>query len=145
MTMQVGVDAGVEPVDEAAGTAGPGAAGRPEAPPAASRTRRKSTAGRAAGAGAGRESRRVATPWGAAALLAEAKVAQRAGERRFSTVLELLESDRGDLLVRFAYTTDGVARRGPVTLRLRDVERLRAAAAHEPRLAAALGWPGDDA
>jgi len=41
--------------------------------------------------------------------------------------------------VRFAYTTDGSARRGPVTLRLRDLERLRAGLAERPALAEALG------
>jgi hypothetical protein len=41
-------------------------------------------------------------------------------------------------MVRFAYTTDGVSRRGPVTLKLRDLERLRAALAEHPGLAEAL-------
>jgi hypothetical protein len=41
--------------------------------------------------------------------------------------------------VRFAYATDGVARRGPVTLRLRDLEKLRAALAKHPGLKEALG------
>ena len=42
--------------------------------------------------------------------------------------------------MRFAYTTGGVARRGPVTLRLRDLERLRAALAEHPQLAEAFGY-----
>ena len=96
---------------------------------------------RAAGPARKRETRRrVATPWGAAAVVEEAKVTQRAGDKRFSTVLELLESDRGETLVRIAYTTDGVARRGPVTLRARDLEKLRSVAASEPQLAEILGW-----
>jgi hypothetical protein len=33
-----------------------------------------------------------------------------------------------------------VARRGPVTLRKRDVERLREALGEHPALAEALGW-----
>jgi hypothetical protein len=41
-------------------------------------------------------------------------------------------------MVRFAYTTDGVSRRGPVTLKRRDLERLRAALAEHPGLAEAL-------
>jgi hypothetical protein len=82
---------------------------------------------------------RAATPWGPAELLEELKLAQRAGEKRFSSVVQLLEVEGGERLVRFAYTTDGSARRGPVTLRLRDVERLRAGLAERPALAEALG------
>ena len=40
--------------------------------------------------------------------------------------------------MRFAYTTDGVSRRGPVTLKLKDLERMRAALAAHPALADAL-------
>jgi hypothetical protein len=79
------------------------------------------------------------TPWGPASVLDEVRVAQQAGAKRFSTVVELLESETGERFVRIAYTTDGVARRGPVTLRPRDLERLRAAVAGRPELAAALG------
>jgi hypothetical protein len=82
---------------------------------------------------------RAATPWGPAELLEELKLAQRAGEKRFSSVVQLLEVEGGERLVRFAYTTDGSARRGPVTLRLRDLERLRAGLADRPALAEALG------
>jgi hypothetical protein len=82
---------------------------------------------------------KAATPWGPAELLEELKLAQRAGEKRFSSVVQLLEVDGGERLVRFAYTTDGSARRGPVTLRLRDLERLRAGLAERPALAEALG------
>ena len=42
-------------------------------------------------------------------------------------------------LVRFAYSTGGAARRGPVTLRAADVERLRRSLAKTPELAEALG------
>jgi hypothetical protein len=80
----------------------------------------------------------AATPWGAATLLEEAAVPQRAGERRFSVVVQLLETQGGERLVRFAYTTDGSARRGPVTMRARDLERLRAALDRAPALAQAL-------
>ena len=82
---------------------------------------------------------KTATPWGAATLIERLTLKQRAGDRRFSSVVELLESDRGERLVRFAYSTDGIARRGPVTLRERDVERLRQALAKAPELADALG------
>jgi hypothetical protein len=83
-----------------------------------------------------------ATPWGAAKTLEQLTLPQRAGEKRFASVIQLLETDRGERLVRFAYTTGGVARRGPVTLRLRDLERLRAALAEHPELARALGFGG---
>ncbi|MDW8339772.1 MAG: hypothetical protein RMM28_11610 [Thermoleophilia bacterium] len=78
--------------------------------------------------------RSVATPWGPAEVLEEATVAQRSGERRFSVVVELLESGSGERLVRFAYATQGAARRGPVTMRARDLERLRAALERAPAL-----------
>src|SRR5512133_125802 len=83
-----------------------------------------------------------ATPWGAAKTLEQLTLPQRAGEKRFASVIQLLETDRGERLVRFAYTTGGVARRGPVTLRLRDLERLRAALAEHPELARAFGFGG---
>lgn len=82
---------------------------------------------------------KTATPWGAATLIERLTLKQQAGDKRFSSVVELLESDRGERLVRFAYSTDGTTRRGPVTLRERDVERLRAALAKTPELADALG------
>ena len=63
---------------------------------------------------------------------------QRAGDKRFATVVELLETDTGERLVRFAYTTGGTARRGPVTMRLRDLERLRTAVERTPALRGAL-------
>jgi hypothetical protein len=82
---------------------------------------------------------KTATPWGPAELVEELKVSQQAGERRFASVVQLLETSRGERLVRFAYTTGGTARRGPVTLRERDVARLRAGLAQHPALAEALG------
>src|SRR5438094_10537503 len=86
-----------------------------------------------------------ATPWGAAKTLEQLTLPQRAGEKRFASVIQLLETDKGERLVRFAYTTGGVARRGPVTLRLRDLERLRAALAEHPELAEAFGFEGGGA
>jgi hypothetical protein len=82
----------------------------------------------------------AATPWGAAAILEEVSIPQRVGERRFAVVVQLLETGSGERLVRFAYTTQGAARRGPVTMRARDVERLRAALERAPVLGAALRW-----
>ena len=82
-----------------------------------------------------------ATPWGAATVVDVVRVQQRAGDRRFTSVVELLEA-RGERLVRFAYATGGAARRGPVTLRARDLERLRAELARHPELAEALGFGG---
>jgi hypothetical protein len=81
---------------------------------------------------------RAATPWGPATLLEELKLPQQAGDKRFASLVQLLETGKGERLVRFAYGTGGVARRGPVTLRLRDVERLRAALPEHPGLAEAL-------
>jgi hypothetical protein len=82
---------------------------------------------------------KAATPWGAAGIVEELTLPQRAGDKRFASIVQLLETDRGERLVRFAYSTGGVARRGPVTLRARDLERLRVALAEHPALAEALG------
>ena len=82
---------------------------------------------------------RAETPWGPATLVEEVSLPQRAGGKRFSSVVQLLENDKGDRLVRFAYSTGGIARRGPVTLRGRDLERLRTALSDHPALAQALG------
>jgi hypothetical protein len=85
----------------------------------------------------------VATPWGRATVVDELAVKQQAGDRRFASLVQLLEAPNGERLVRFAYTNDGVARRGPVTLRTRDLERLRKGLASRPELAAALGLAGE--
>ena len=68
-------------------------------------------------------------------MLEEVSVPQRAGDKRFSVVVQLLETASGDRLIRFAYATSGSARRGPVTMRARDLERLRAALERAPVLA----------
>ena len=81
----------------------------------------------------------VTTPWGKATIVEEVRVDQRAGDKRFSTFVQLLYDEKGGELVRFAYSTDGTSRRGPVTFRRRDIEHLHAALAEWPRLAAALG------
>jgi len=80
----------------------------------------------------------TATPWGAAHPVEQLTLQQRAGDKRFASLVQLLETEKGERLVRFAYTTDGATRRGPVTLRARDLERLRAALAEHPGLAEAL-------
>jgi len=82
---------------------------------------------------------KAATPWGQAELVEELTLAQRVGGKRFSSLVQLLEAPGGELLVRFAYATSGTARRGPVTLRVRDLERLREGLSERPRLAEALG------
>ena len=79
------------------------------------------------------------TPWGTATVVDELSLQQRAGDKRFASVIQLLDAG-GEQLVRFAYATGGSARRGPVTLRTRDLERLRTELAKHPELAAALGF-----
>jgi hypothetical protein len=85
---------------------------------------------------------RTATPWGRATLVERVALPQQVGGKRFASVFELLETDGGKTLVRIAYSTGGAARRGPVTLRLRDLERLRESLEKAPALAAALGLGG---
>ncbi len=82
---------------------------------------------------------KAATAWGEAAIVDELTVPQAAGERAFAAVVQLLADGDGARYVRFAYTTDGVARRGPVTFREEDLARLRAELGGHPELAAALG------
>ena len=85
---------------------------------------------------------KTATPWGQATLVEELTLPQRSGEKRFSSVVQLLEGAKGERLVRFAYSTGGTARRGPVTLRARDLERLARGLSECPRLAEALRFSG---
>ena len=85
------------------------------------------------------ETTTAATPWGAATLLEELKLPQQAGDKRFASLVQLLETGKGERLVRFAYATDATARRGPVTFRGADLERLRVALRKTPRLRALLG------
>lgn len=80
----------------------------------------------------------TATPWGRSTELERVTVQQRAGEQRFSAVVQLLETTKGERLVRFAYSTGGAVRRGPVTLRERDLQRLRTALAGSPELGRAV-------
>jgi hypothetical protein len=76
----------------------------------------------------------AATPWGAATLVEELSLAQKVGDKRFASLIQLLETPKGERLVRFAYATEGTARRGPVTLRASDLERLRKELAKHPGL-----------
>jgi hypothetical protein len=80
----------------------------------------------------------TATPWGKATVLEEVSVSQRNGDRQFSSIVQLLETGKGEVLVRIAYATNGTARRGPVTLRSRDLVKLREALARAPKLKEAL-------
>jgi hypothetical protein len=82
---------------------------------------------------------KTVTPWGPAELIEEVTVRQQAGDKRFASIVQLLETGSGERLVRFAYSTGGTARRGPITLRQRDLERLRAALANRPQLQEVLG------
>ena len=82
---------------------------------------------------------RAATPWGPADLVEELTVPQQAGTRRFASKVQLLETAKGQRLIRFSYTGPGGGARGPVTLRERDIGRLKAALAQHPALAQALG------
>jgi hypothetical protein len=81
---------------------------------------------------------KAATPWGDATIVDEVTIQQRAGERRFASMVQLLEDARGERLVRFAYATEGTARRGPVTLRERDLAKLHDGLRNHRELAEAL-------
>ena len=82
---------------------------------------------------------KTATPWGPADVIEEVTVRQQAGDKRFASIVQLLETGNGERLVRFAYSTGGTARRGPITLRQRDLERLPAALENRPQLQEVLG------
>jgi len=69
----------------------------------------------------------------------EVSLPQRAGDKRFASIVQLLEIGNGEQLLRFAYSTGDSARRGPVTIRVRDLEKLRRSLARQPELAAVLG------
>jgi hypothetical protein len=84
----------------------------------------------------------VTTPWGKASSVEEVSIPQRVGEKRFTTRVELLESTTGERLVRFSYASDGIARRGPVTLRRRDLAKLRAALGRTSELREVLSEVG---
>lgn len=85
----------------------------------------------------------MATPWGKAAVVEELTVKQRAGDHDFASLVQLLEDANGARFVRFAYSTGGTTRRGPVTLRAQDLARLLKSLPGRPGLAAALRFGGD--
>ena len=72
-------------------------------------------------------------------MVDEITLQQRAGDKRFASLVQLLETNGGERVVRFAYSTGDTVRRGPVTLRARDLVRVRAALEKHPELGAALG------
>jgi hypothetical protein len=111
---------------------------QPETGPEADGKAKATGTAKARGGKTQADGRAVATPWGAARLVDEVRLQQQAGDRRFSSLVQLLEGSGGERLVRFAYATDGTARRGPVTLRRRDLQRLHAALAQHPALKEAL-------
>jgi hypothetical protein len=80
------------------------------------------------------------TPWGGARTIEEITVKQVASGKEFSTRVELLEAEDGEPLVRFSYSTNDTSRRGPVTLRGPDIQRLKKALAKAPRLRELLDW-----
>ena len=86
--------------------------------------------------------RKVGTPWGAAEVVEEVKVPQRAGDKRFATIVQLLSGENHEPLVRISYTTDGIVRRGPVTMKLRELGRVLAAVEGHPGLASAFRMRG---
>jgi hypothetical protein len=78
------------------------------------------------------------TAWGKATVKEHVAIPQHAEGKEFASVIELLEGADGTSMLRFAYSTDGKARRGPVTLRAPDLARLKKALAKKPELTAAL-------
>lgn len=86
----------------------------------------------------------ASTAWGEATVVEKVTLDQKGGGRAFATLVELLEDEKGGRLVRFSYSTDGLARRGPVTLRGADLLRLKKALAKAPALREALAACGLD-
>jgi hypothetical protein len=86
----------------------------------------------------------ASTPWGSAELIDEIVLSQTAGDDAFATHVQLLETKQGERLVRLAYATteQPTVRRGPVTLRLGDLARLRREFRKHHELAAAFALDG---
>lgn len=80
----------------------------------------------------------VSTAFGSAKVLEQINVKQTADGKSFATLVELLETDDGEALVRIAYSTDGIARRGPVTVRKADLRRVAKALEKTPQLKAVI-------
>jgi len=79
------------------------------------------------------------TAFGNATLVEEIKIPQSVNGKKFTAHVQLLETDEGETLVRACYATDGIARRGPVTVRTKDLERLAKLLEKTPKLRAVLG------
>jgi hypothetical protein len=79
----------------------------------------------------------VATPWGKATHRGGVRSSARRGQAVHDEA-QLLETSAGERLVRFSYATDGASRRGPVTLRERDLAKLRCGSSTARRAARAL-------
>ena len=82
----------------------------------------------------------ITTAWGRAELVEEISLPQSNDEKNFVSHVQLLMDDDGEPLVRFAYSTSDVARRGPVTLRLADLKRLAKGLEKTPKLRAMLAF-----
>jgi hypothetical protein len=80
----------------------------------------------------------VSTAFGSATVVEQINVKQTADGKAFTTLVELLETEDGETLVRVAYSTDGVARRGPVTVRMSDLRRVAKALEKTPKLKAVI-------
>jgi hypothetical protein len=78
------------------------------------------------------------TPWGKAAIVEEVSLPQKNGDKRFTSLVQLLETEKGERFVRFAYATERAGGRGPVTLRAPDLVRLHEALQRTPQLKEAL-------
>lgn len=81
------------------------------------------------------------TAFGAAKVVEQITLKQAVDGKSFATLVELLETTEGESLVRVAYSTDGVARRGPVTMRKGDLRRLAKALEKTPKLKAIIESP----
>jgi hypothetical protein len=78
----------------------------------------------------------ITTAWGRAELVEEVTIPQSNDIKHFVTHVQLLTTDEGEELLRFAYSTDSVARRGPVTLRGADLKKLSKGLGRTPKLRA---------
>jgi hypothetical protein len=83
----------------------------------------------------------VSTAFGSAKVVEQITLKQAADGKSFATLVELLETPDGETLVRVAYSTDGVARRGPVTVRKADLRRLAKMLEKTPQLKAVVESP----
>ena len=80
----------------------------------------------------------ITTAFGTAKLVEAVSLSQTANGKSFATLVQLLEGEEGETLVRVCSSTGGVARRGPVTFRRADVRRLAKMLAKAPRLKAVI-------